>query len=41
LATPAVLSELTKREFEVLRLLAEGLEQAEIAKQLVISPKDG
>jgi DNA-binding NarL/FixJ family response regulator len=35
----AVISELTKRELEVLHLLAEGLEQAEIAQQLVISAK--
>ena len=34
-----VVSELTRRELEVLRLLAEGLEQGEIAKQLVISSK--
>jgi DNA-binding NarL/FixJ family response regulator len=36
---PTVISELTKRELEVLHLLAEGLEQTEIAHQLVISPK--
>jgi DNA-binding NarL/FixJ family response regulator len=30
--------DLTKRELEVLHLLAEGLEQGEIAKRLVISP---
>ena len=35
----AVVSDLTRRELEVVRLLAEGLEQTEIAKQLVISPK--
>jgi DNA-binding NarL/FixJ family response regulator len=34
-----VVSDLTKRELEVLRLLADGLEQGEIAKQLVISTK--
>lgn len=33
------LAALTKRELEVLRLLAEGLEQSEIARRLVISPK--
>ena len=32
-------SKLTRRELEVLRLLAEGLDQGEIAEQLVISPK--
>jgi DNA-binding NarL/FixJ family response regulator len=31
--------DLTPRELEVLTLLAEGLEQGEIARQLVISPK--
>jgi DNA-binding NarL/FixJ family response regulator len=36
---PTIVSELTKRELEVLHLLAEGLEQTEIAHQLVISPK--
>jgi DNA-binding NarL/FixJ family response regulator len=35
--TPAVASRLTARETEVLRLLAEGCEPAEIAKQLFIS----
>jgi DNA-binding NarL/FixJ family response regulator len=30
---------LTPRELEVLRLLAQGMEQAEIAERLVISPK--
>jgi DNA-binding CsgD family transcriptional regulator len=34
---PAVASRLTARETEVLRLLAEGCEPAEIAKQLFIS----
>ena len=32
-------AELTKRELEVLRLLAEGLDQRQIADRLVISPK--
>jgi DNA-binding NarL/FixJ family response regulator len=32
-------SPLTRRELEVLRLLAEGLDQAAIARRLVISPK--
>lgn len=36
---PTVVSDLTKRELEVLRLIAEGLEQTEIARRLVISPK--
>jgi DNA-binding NarL/FixJ family response regulator len=35
--TPAVASRLTRRETEVLRLLAEGLEQDEIASQLSIT----
>jgi DNA-binding NarL/FixJ family response regulator len=38
-ATPAASSTLTRRELEVLQLLAEGLDQAEIAERLVISPK--
>ena len=36
---PARPHDLTKRELEVLSLLAAGLEQVEIAKRLVISPK--
>lgn len=32
-------SRLTRRELEVLRLLADGLDQGEIAERLVISPK--
>jgi DNA-binding NarL/FixJ family response regulator len=35
----AVASKLTKRELEVLRLLAEGCVQAEIARRLFITPK--
>lgn len=37
--SPAVASRLTKRELEVLGLLAEGLTQTEIADKLVISQK--
>jgi DNA-binding NarL/FixJ family response regulator len=36
---PPLLADLTKRELEVLRLLAEGLSQKEIARSLVISSK--
>jgi DNA-binding NarL/FixJ family response regulator len=36
---PHSASSLTRRELEVLRLLADGLDQAEIAERLVISPK--
>lgn len=36
---PSVASKLTNREMEVLRLLAEGLEQDDIARQLFISRK--
>jgi DNA-binding NarL/FixJ family response regulator len=38
-ATPPFESELTRRELEVLRLLARGLEPAEIAEELEITPK--
>lgn len=36
---PSVAERLTSRELEILQLLAEGLTQADIAAQLVISPK--
>jgi DNA-binding NarL/FixJ family response regulator len=36
---PAVASKLTNREMEVLRLLADGLDQDEIARQLFITRK--
>jgi DNA-binding NarL/FixJ family response regulator len=38
-SSPSPSAVLTPRELEVLRLLAEGLNQAEIAKQFVVSPK--
>jgi DNA-binding NarL/FixJ family response regulator len=38
-ATVAAVDELTNRERDVLRLLAQGLSQADIAQSLVISPK--
>lgn len=37
--TPSVSAKLTKRELEVLRLLADGLRQDDIAERLFISPK--
>jgi DNA-binding NarL/FixJ family response regulator len=39
LKAPALRGDLTERELEVLRLLAEGLDQGAIAGRLVISPK--
>jgi DNA-binding NarL/FixJ family response regulator len=36
---PVAASVLTKREQQILRLLAEGLDQGEIARQFVISEK--
>ena len=39
--TDAVPAKLTKRELEVLRLVADGLRQDEIAERLVISRKTG
>jgi DNA-binding NarL/FixJ family response regulator len=38
-ATPSVESELTRRELEVLRLLASGFVPTEIADELLITPK--
>ena len=37
-AIPAALSSLSKREIEILKLLAEGFSNSQIARQLVISP---
>jgi DNA-binding NarL/FixJ family response regulator len=37
-ASSRVVEELTTRELEVLRLLAQGLDNSEIAKQLYLSP---
>jgi DNA-binding NarL/FixJ family response regulator len=38
-ATPSVEADLTRRELEVLRLLAQGCAPTEIAEELVITPK--
>jgi DNA-binding NarL/FixJ family response regulator len=37
--SPATLNELTEREVQVLRLVAQGLTDAQIAETLVISPR--
>jgi DNA-binding NarL/FixJ family response regulator len=39
LSAPALRADLTERELEVLRLLADGLDQLAIARRLVISPR--
>jgi DNA-binding NarL/FixJ family response regulator len=38
-SAPSALNNLTKREYDVLRLVAQGLSDAQVAEALVISPR--